>query len=36
MYDIVTELFCFKSGMDTAEAPLMTAYEAEEAQDLMG
>ena len=35
MYDIVADLFQFKSGMDVAEAPLLTAYEVEEAEDLI-
>ncbi len=35
MYDIVVDLFHFKSGMDVAEAPLLTAYEVEEAEDLI-
>lgn len=36
MYDIVDDLFKFKSGMDKEAAPLMTAYEVEEAGDLVG
>jgi len=35
MYDIVADLFQFKSGMDIAAAPLLTAYEVEEAEDLI-
>jgi formate dehydrogenase subunit beta len=34
MYDIVDELFHFKSGMDKEALPLMTHYEQEEAEDL--
>jgi formate dehydrogenase subunit beta len=34
MYDIVGELFQFKSGMDKAALPLMAHYEQEEAEDL--
>jgi len=34
MYDIVDELFHFKSGMDKEALPLMTHYEQEEAGDL--
>ena len=34
MYDIVDELFHFKSGMDKDALPLMTHYEQEEAEDL--
>ncbi|NQT31756.1 MAG: 4Fe-4S binding protein [Deltaproteobacteria bacterium] len=34
MYDIVDELFQFKSGMDKEAQPLMTHYEQEEAEDL--
>jgi formate dehydrogenase subunit beta len=33
MYDIVDELFHFKSGMDKEALPLMTHYEQEEAED---
>jgi ferredoxin len=33
MYDIVGELFKFKSGMDKEAQPLMTHYEQEEAED---
>jgi len=33
MYDIVGELFKFKSGMDKEALPLMTHYEQEEAED---
>jgi len=33
MYDIVSELFHFKAGMDKDAAPLMTHYEQEEAED---
>ncbi len=35
MYDIVDELFEFKSGMDTETQPLLTAYEVDEAEDLV-
>ena len=35
MYDIVGELFEFKSGMDTKTPPLLTAYEVDEAEDLV-
>ena len=35
MCDIVDELFQFKAGMDMEAAPLMTAYEVEEAEDLI-
>jgi len=35
MYDLVDELFHFKSGMDKGAAPLMTAYEYEEAKDFI-
>jgi len=35
MYDLVDELFHFKSGMDKDAAPLMTAYECEEAEDFI-
>jgi len=35
MYDIVGELFQFKSGMDKDAAPLMIHYEQEEAEDLV-
>ena len=34
MYDIVDELFHFKSGMDKDALPLMAHYEQEEAEDL--
>ncbi len=34
MYDIVDELFQFKTGMDKDALPLMTHYEQEEAEDL--
>jgi len=34
MYDIVDDLFHFKSGMDKEAAPLMTHYEQEEAESL--
>jgi ferredoxin len=34
MYDIVDELFNFKSGMDKDALPLMAHYEQEEAEDL--
>ncbi len=34
MYDIVDDLFHFKSGMDKDTLPLMTHYEQEEAEDL--
>jgi len=34
MYDIVDELFHFKTGMDKEALPLMTHYEQEEAEDL--
>ena len=34
MYDIVDELFQFKAGMDKDAAPLLIAYEHEEAEDL--
>ena len=33
MYELVDELFHFKAGMDKDEAPLLTAYELEEAED---
>ncbi len=33
MYDIVSDLFHFKSGMDKEAAPLLTAYEASEAEE---
>ena len=35
MYDLVDELFHYKSGMDKDTPPLMTAYEYEEAEDLI-
>jgi len=35
MYEIVDDLFHFKSGMDKDAAPLMTHYEQEEAEDLI-
>lgn len=35
MYDLVSELFQFKAGMDIEAAPLMTAYETEEVEDLV-
>ena len=35
MYDVVGELFQFKSGMDKDAAPLMTHYEQEEAEELI-
>jgi hypothetical protein len=35
MYDIVGELFEFKSGMDKDAAALMTHYEQEEAEGLV-
>jgi len=35
MYDLVDELFHFKAGMDKEAAPLLTAYEYEEAEDLI-
>jgi len=35
MYDLVDELFHYKSGMDKDAPPLMTAYEAEEAEDFI-
>ena len=35
MYDIVDDLFHFKSGMDKDASPLMTHYEQEEAEDLI-
>lgn len=35
MYDIVGELFQFKSGMDKDAVPLMTHYEKEEAEDFI-
>ena len=35
MYDIVDDLFPFKSGMDKDASPLMTHYEQEEAEDLI-
>ena len=35
MYNLVDELFNFKSGMDKDAAPLMTAYECEEAEDFI-
>jgi len=34
MYDIVDDLFHFKSGMDTDAPPVMTHYEQEEAEEL--
>jgi len=34
MYDTVGELFDFKSGMDKEQRPLLTSYEAEEAEGL--
>lgn len=34
MYEIVDELFRFKAGMDKEAAPLLTAYELEEASDI--
>jgi len=33
MYDLVGELFRFKSGMEIDAAPLLTHYELEEAED---
>ena len=33
MYELVDELFHFKAGMDKDAAPLLTAYELEEAED---
>ncbi len=35
MYELVDELFHFKAGMDKDSAPLLTAYEYEEAEDLI-
>ncbi len=35
MYDLVDELFHYKSGIDKNAPPLMTAYEYEEAKDLI-
>jgi len=35
MYETVDELFHFKAGMDKAEAPLLTHYELEEAEDFI-
>ncbi len=35
MYDLVDELFHYKAGMDKEAAPLMTAYELEEAEDFI-
>ena len=35
MYDIVADLFQYKAGMDKEAAPLLTAYEVEEAEDLI-
>jgi len=35
MYDLVDELFHFKAGMDKESAPLLTAYELEEAEDFI-
>jgi ferredoxin len=35
VYDLVDELFQFKSGMDKDAPPLMTHYEQEEAEDLI-
>ena len=35
MYDLVDELFHFKAGMDKEAAPLLTAYELEEAEDFI-
>ncbi|MBA7651432.1 hypothetical protein ES703_59251 [subsurface metagenome] len=35
MYDMVGELFDYKSGMDKDALPLMTAYEYEEAEDFI-
>ena len=33
MYDIVSELFDYRAGIDTGPVPLLTAYEASEAED---
>ncbi len=35
MYELVDELFQYKAGMDKEVAPLLTAYELEEAEDLI-
>ena len=35
MYDLVDELFHYKAGTDKEAAPLLTAYELEEAEDLI-
>ena len=35
MYDIVSDLFQYKAGMDKEAAPFLTAYEVEEAEDLI-
>jgi hypothetical protein len=35
MYDLVDDLFQYKAGMDKEAAPLLTAYEVEEAEDLI-
>ena len=35
MYDIVGELFQYKAGMDKEAAPFLTAYDMEEAEDLI-
>jgi len=35
MYDLVDELFQYKPGMDKEAAPLLTAYELDEAQDFI-
>jgi formate dehydrogenase subunit beta len=35
MYDLVDELFHYKSGIDRDASPLMTAYEYEEAEDFI-
>ncbi len=35
MYDIVGDLFHFKAGIDKDAAPLLTAYELEEAEDFI-
>ncbi len=35
MYDLVDDLFQYKAGMDKEAAPFLTAYEVEEAEDLI-
>ncbi len=34
MYDLVDDLFQFKSGMDKEQAPLLSSYETEEVEGL--